>query len=413
MDPRCGRKTKHDYAEILTCLVIGYLVGRYSLRRCLAWSRRHIKWLQKYLELKNGIASVSTVSRLLSSIDEEMFCYALIEWVTEMLDTKGIHIAIDGKALRGGTEKIKDGKIPYILNAIDTVTGMVIAQLPISEKTNEMTAIPKLLELLNIHKSIITIDAIGTTQPIIDSIKNGGGHYLLTVKKSNPLTYEELKDIFEKLEKEKGTGKGKENCQYQSIYKEYMETYDSCEKNEKNRGRIEYRKLDICENAQTITMKENEPSIQTIGWLRQVRIPIEKDESGNAITPDLKTFLEKGSIRNPKITVGDALTDDVHQVGIISDLSIRAKEALEIKRSHWKIENTLHHVLDDVLREDHSSARKSKNNLAVIRKYVYNILKIACIHDDTGKGVQEMSDMFADDPDLIAKYVFTGIQKVR
>ena len=192
-----------------------------------------------------------------------------------------------------------------------------------------------------------------------------------------------------------------------------LETYDSYEKDEKNRGRIEYRKLDICENTQTITMAKKEPGIQTIGWLKQVRIPIEKDAAGNDITPDLKTFLEKGSKRKPKITEGDALIDDIHQVGIISALSIRAKEALEIKRNHWKIENTLHHVLDDVLREDRSSARKSKNNLAVIRKYVYNILKIACIRDDTGKGIQEMSDMFADDPNLIAKYVFTGIRTVR
>jgi hypothetical protein len=77
------------------------------------------------------------------------------------------------------------------------------------------------------------------------------------------------------------------------------------------------------------------------------------------------------------------------------------------------VENTLHHVLDDVFREDRSSARKSKNNLALIRKIAYNILKIACIQDDTGKGIQEMSDIFSDDLDLIAKYVFGAIQSFR
>lgn len=203
IDPRSERKKKHDHAEILTCLVIGYLIGRFSLRRCLAWCRRHLDWLRKFLELKNGIASVSTVSRLLSSIDEEMFCLAFIEWTTEMLNSRGRHIAIDGKALKGGTERLKDGKTPYILNAIDTLTGLVIAQLPISEKSNEMTAIPRLLELMNIKESIITIDAAGTTQPIINTIEKGKGSYLLTVKKSNPLTYKELEDTFEKLEKEK------------------------------------------------------------------------------------------------------------------------------------------------------------------------------------------------------------------
>lgn len=408
IDPRADRKKKHDHAEMLTCLVIGYLVGRLSLRRCLTWCRRHLDWLRGFMELKNGIASVSTVSRLLSSLDEEMFCLAFIEWMTELLGSKGLHIAIDGKALRGGTERIKDGKTPYILNAIDIMTGLVIAQLPMVEKENEMTAIPKLLELLDIGDSMITIDAIGTTQPIIEAIEKQGGQYLLPVKKSNPLTYKELEELFKNLEQEISLEDSRN-----SSYEEYLQSYERYETNEKNRGRMEYRQMSTCQKVEILTRTEAIPGIKTIGWLRQVRIPIEKDKEGNDITPDRKTFLEKGTVRRPKVTVGDELTDDVHMVGIISNIKIGAKEALEIKRSHWKIENALHHVLDDVFREDRSSARRSKNNLALIRKFVYNIIKIACIHDDTGKGVQEMSDQFADDLSLIAKYVFTSIPKIR
>ena len=100
-------------------------------------------------------------------------------------------------------------------------------------------------------------------------------------------------------------------------------------------------------------------------------------------------------------------------VGIISDIEIEAEDALKQKRAHWKIENTLHHVLDDTFREDRSSARKSRNNLALIRKFAFDILKIACSHDDAGKGIQKMSDWFADDINLIAKYVFHGIQRIR
>lgn len=171
--------------------------------------------------------------------------------------------------------------------------------------------------------------------------------------------------------------------------------------------------MSICKNVQTITMTENFPEIKTIGWLRQIRIPIEKDSDGKDITPDLKTFLEKGTLRNPKITVGDELTDAVHVVGIISNIEMGAEKALMVKRSHWKIENSLHHVLDDIFREDRSSARKSKDNLALIRKFAYNLIKIACIHDNTGKGVQEMSDIFADNLNLIAKYVFSSIPQIR
>lgn len=157
IDPRCGRKTKHDHAEILTYLVVGYLAGRDSVRRCLKWCENHIDFLRQHLELKNGIASPATVSRILGNMDEEIFCLAFIEWMTGILNMKGINIAIDGKALRGSTEKIRNRQAPYILNAIDTATALVIAQLPITEKGNEITAIPKLLKLLNIQGSLVTI----------------------------------------------------------------------------------------------------------------------------------------------------------------------------------------------------------------------------------------------------------------
>jgi len=100
--------------------------------------------------------------------------------MTGILNTKGINIAIDGKALRGSTEKIRNRKTPYILNVIDTATALVIAQLPIAEKENEITAIPKLLKLLNIQENLVTIDAIGTVQSVIDTINEKEADYLLT-----------------------------------------------------------------------------------------------------------------------------------------------------------------------------------------------------------------------------------------
>ncbi len=88
-DPRCGRKTKHDHAEILVCLVIGFLVGRTTMRRSLKWCAKHLSWLRNYIPLKNGVASPSTASRLLSGIDEEMFAFEFMEWIGEILDTNG------------------------------------------------------------------------------------------------------------------------------------------------------------------------------------------------------------------------------------------------------------------------------------------------------------------------------------
>ena len=249
IDPRCGRKTKHDHAEILTYLVVGYLAGRDSVRRCLKWCENHIDFLRQHLELKNGIASPATVSRILGNIDEEIFCLAFIEWMTGILNTKGINIAIDVKALCGSTEKIRNRQAPYILDLI------------------------------------------------------------------------------------------------------------------------------------TLCKKQKE--IKTVGWLEQVRIPMEKDKDGRDITPAYEDFIKNGTVRRPRITAGDNLTDDIHQVGLISSRRMSAKETLETKRNHWKIENSLHHVLDDLFREDRSSARKSKNNLAVNRKIAYNLLLIAILRETT------------------------------
>ena len=407
IDPRCGRKTKHDHAEILTYLAAGYLAGRDSVRRCLQWCKNHIDFLRQHLELKNGIASPATVSRILGNIDEEIFCLAFIEWMTGILNTKGINIAIDGKALRGSTEKIRNRKTPYILNVIDTATALVIAQLPIAEKENEITAIPKLLKLLNIQESLVTIDAIGTVQSVIDTINEKEADYLLTVKKGNPLTYQETKEMFAEL--------GKENERITAhpdqtvTYDKQMDSYDVFKTIEKNRSRMEYRTMQICHNTDLITLCKKQKEIKTVGWLEQIRIPMEKDKDGKDITPAYEDFIKNGTVRRPRITTGDDLTDDIHQVGLISSREMSAQETLKIKRNHWKIENSLHYVLDDLFREDTSSARKSKNNLAVIRKIAYNLLRIAILREKTESGPTEMRDQFNDDLTLIEKYAFRGI----
>ncbi|MCI6676437.1 MAG: ISAs1 family transposase [Clostridiales bacterium] len=357
MDPRCGRKTLHDHAEILTCLIAGYLAGRNFIRRCLKWCENHEDYLKQHMELKNGIASPATVSRILGKIDEEMFCLSFIEWMTGILSTKGINIAIDGKALRGSMEKIKDRQAPYILNAIDTATALVIAQLPIAEKENEIPAIPKLLDLLNIQGSLITIDAIGTAQPVMDTIRKKGADYLLTVKKGNPLTYQETEEMFRELAKEKKQVTA--HPEKTAVYEKQLASYEVFKTSEKNRSRMEYRTMQICHDTELITLCEKQPEIKTVGWLEQVRIPMEKDREGNDITPDYKEFLKRGTVRKPRITSGDMLTDEIHRVGIISSRKVSAQEALEIKRGHWKIENSLHHVLDDLFREDRLSARRN------------------------------------------------------
>ena len=141
-----------------------------------------------------------------------------------------------------------------------------------------------------------------------------------------------------------------------------------------------------------------------------MRIPVERDTEGNDITPDIKTFLEKGSRRRPKLVQDEEVGRDIQKTGMISDMELTAEEMGRIKREHWSIENRLHHVLDDTFREDRSPAKKSKNNLALIRKFAYNILRIATLYGDCSEIMTEAMDDFSDDRYLREKYIFNGIK---
>lgn len=194
----------------------------------------------------------------------------------------------------------------------------------------------------------------------MDAIRENEADYLLTVKKGNPLTCQETEELFAELKKEQE--QLTEHPEKAAACEKQLASYEVFKTSEKNRSRMEYRTMQICHDTELITLCRKQPEIKT--------------------------------------------------VGIISSRNISAQEALEIKRNHWKIENSLHHVLDDLFREDRSSAKKSKNNLAVIRKIVYNLIRIAIFKEKKESGPTEMRDQFSDDLTLIEKYVFKGISRL-
>ena len=408
-DSRCGRTCKHDHAEVLLCLICGYLAGRCTIRRSLDWCRNHLEELQKYIPLKNGVASPATACRILCGIDEELFLYAFMEWIGEIVPTMGQHLSIDGKALRGSASPVNDERYTMTLNVVEAKTGLVVSHLPIREKDCEITAIPQILRMLNIKGSTISIDAIGTQTKIMRQIIAQGGHFVLLVKKNQPEAYEEICKCMGELAQD--DEKMKKDPGYHPRYPEHQKCYQAVSREEKNRDRHEYRNCSVCTNVSLLTKtKEEWPFIKTIGQNLQVRIPMERDKEGNDITPTWREFLNSGSRRKPRPASGDSEQSDIQRVGIISDEIMTPDKILDIRREHWAVENRLHHVLDDTFREDRSPARKSRNNLALIRKYAYNILRIAIITGAcTHKIITEAMDSFCDDRTLMEKYVFNGI----
>ena len=408
-DPRCGRTSKHDHAEVLVCLVTGFLAGRLTIRRSLKWCRKHLEWLRQYLPLKNGVASPSTACRILAGIDEELFALQFTAWIGEIVETRGIHLIIDGKALRAAMEKVKSFRAPMVMNAIDAATGLVLAQLLLQNKECEITAIPELLKVLDIRESTVTIDAIGTQTEIMGQIIRQGGHFVLAVKRNQPQSYEEMEKYFRELTED--YGRMREDSRIQPRHPEMMKVYEEICLKEKNRDRYEIRRYRVCRYPALLTKTQEEwPFIRTAGEAEQIRIPIERDENGNDITPDEETFRKQGSRRKPKPKKGDGEDSDIQITGMISDRELTAEEMGGYKRAHWAVENKLHHVLDDTFREDRSPAKKSKNNLALLRKFSYNLLRIAMIREKRSDLMTEMMDEFCDDHALIEKYVFRGIK---
>lgn len=392
-DSRKERNRRHEQDEMLTCLIIGYASGHTTLRRALGWCRRNISLLREGMALRNGIASVSTVSRMLNRIDMEMFLSALLQWVHEIVKPDGKHIAIDGKMLRGSVDRAKGERSTVLMNAIDTVTGLVLAQLPVKDKGCEITGLPEILRLLELKGNVVTIDAIGTHTSIMEEIIGRGGHFVLTVKDNQEDTKREIMEFFADPECRKS------------------DKYDKHTEHERNRERQEYRVYEAYKGADCISRKKEDwPFLSTIGKASHVRILKVKDSSGDDVTPSREVFLKKGSRRQPLPVDGTEREDAVQVTGMISDLELDAEEMGRYKRDHWKIENTLHHVLDDTFREDRSPARgTAKINLALVRKFAYNILRLIMNDGPENLTMTETMDRFSEDRSLIRKYVFNGL----
>ncbi len=349
----------------------------------------------------NGVPSVSTMSRVFAAVDEEMVSLALTNWIGEIHNTRGIHIAIDGKGLRAAARKVRDERTPYILNAIDTASRLVIGQLVIQGKTNEMTAIPELVELLETGGNTITIDAIGATKNIMNAIHDNGGEFALQVKKNCPELYAELMRLFEGLSEDREN----DTKEFQDKYGRY---YSEAKTTEKNRERYEYRTVQSYSRPGGI--QESRPHIASVGRAKQVRILQIQDDCGNDITPDLTEFLEEGSRRQPKRETAEGTDHDAEWFGLAASKVLNAEEMLDYKRKHWAIENCLHYVLDETFGEDKSTIKLGKNTMSLLRKCAYNIARLLQMENLKGqRGIPDIIDDVCDNLKIGFQMIFSPI----
>ena len=354
IDVRDSSGKRHCLTHILVMSVCGILQKRMDFEDIYDYAKAHEKWFDKKLRLWNGIPSVGTFRNVFRLIPAESFLEIFLKWINCIIKEKsGKQIIIDGKAIRGATEKCTNGNIPYIVSAYLADIGISIGQVKVDDKSNEIKAIPDLLDLLDIEGCIITIDAIGTQTKIMDKIKDKGGEFVLPVKMNNKGINEEIIKYFnDSLEDDFKTlikGKQKEEkIEYINKYGERFEVYIT---RENTHGREEER----------IYVKSN-----NVNWL--------KDNKWK-------------HVRSIVMAINNTTVHDNSIRYYLSSIDLPVKELAKIIRKHWQIENNLHWVLDMYFYEDLSRNRKDNalENLSILRKLCYNIIKLDTRYDRINK----------------------------
>jgi predicted transposase YbfD/YdcC len=321
-DPRKpSNGTRHDFQEMLVMTIAAVLSDCDTMEDVVEWSRVHESWLRRFMALKNGIPSEDTFLRIFRLLDPKGFEACFRRWVAQVVTQLNGTIAVDGKTVRGsgtgGEQAI------HMVSAFATELGLVLGQEKVASKSNEITAIPELLDALYLKGFLISIDAMGCQKAIARQIVGKKADYLLAVKGNQPGLLQAIQDAFVD--------------QKEAVM--HIGDIDT------GHGRIVAQRCSVLPAA-GIVFEADWPAcavIARIDSLRQVK--------GKA--------------------------SELEQRYYISSRNLAPAELAQAVRSHWAIENQLHWVLDVTMREDASTIRKDNapENLSLLRKIVLGILR--------------------------------------
>ena len=329
-DPRIDRRKLHPMPEILLLTLCAVICGAESWDDIEMFGKSKLVFLRQYLPYEHGIPSDDTVRRFFRAIDTTQFQRLFVEWVRVWLspEVAGNVVAIDGKTLRGSHD---GGQSPiHLVSAFASEVGIILGQVKTSEKSNEITAIPELLEWLDVRGAIVTIDAMGCQKAIAEKIIDKGGDYLLALKGNQSSLHDDVRLHFE------------QPAPTSLIRMTRAETVD------KGHGRIEVRQCRLSTD---------------IDWLR-------------ARHPEWKNMSSIVAIDSERL-IGDTTAQETRY--FISSSQAPAPQILAAVRLHWGIENQLHWVLDMSFGEDQSRIRKDNapTNVAIIRHAALNMIRQA------------------------------------
>jgi len=331
-DPRSAEKVRHKLLDLIILAVLGALAGADAWTEIESFAEDHEEWLRSFLQFSGGIPSHDTFGRVFSRIDPKAFTECFLSWVQAIrpLMPRDV-VALDGKTLRRSFDSAAEKSALHMVSAFSHQSGLVLGQRAVDGKSNEITAIPELLKMLDLKGCIVTIDAMGCQKSIASEIVKRKADYVLALKGNQGLMASDVAEYFS-WAREK---------QFRGIPHCYAET------TEKDHGRIEIRRVWATEDLDWLNAKQKWAGLKSLILVESERIIGEKQS--------------------------------IEQRYYISSLPGKDAEALgAIVRGHWAIENRLHWVLDVSLREDQSRIRKGSapEASAILRHIVLNLLRM-------------------------------------
>jgi predicted transposase YbfD/YdcC len=332
-DPRIEKNQKHPLINVMTIAILGVICGADTWVDIERYGKAKQEWLGTFLDLKNGIPSHDTFGRVFRWLDSEQFQAQFMAWTRHLCElTDGQLVSLDGKKLRRSHDKQHERNGIWMVSAWAGENRMVLGQVKVDEKSNEISAIPRLLAALDISGCVVTVDALGTQIAIAQQIIDAGADYILPIKDNQGTLHEDLLLLFEGFETE-----------------EYAQVlYDS---------------------AKQISQGHDRREIRQCWGVQQPEYPayLRRGPQWPQLTSLVKLLTIRQAPKKIEVTIRY----------FISSWSASAQVFLQRIREHWQIENGLHWVLDIAFREDEARIRKNHapQNMATLRHMALNLLK--------------------------------------
>ena len=330
-DPRVDRTKLHDLLDIVTIAICAVVAGADAWEQIEQFARAKQDWLKSFLALPNGIPSHDTIARVFARLDPDEFQRCFLRWVGALQEaTERRVIAIDGKTLRRSFDRAKGKSALHLVHAWATANHLLLGQVAVDEKSNEITAIPELLRMLEVSGAIVTIDAMGCQKEIARIAREEGADYLLALKANHERLYGQVKAFWEEAYR-----RGFKGYEVMTYHRQWNEGH----------GRFEARRCWATSDLSWLEGREEWDGLRSVVFVESERF------------------------------VGESLA--VEERYYLSSLPADARLLNEAARSHWAVENSLHWVLDVTFDEDRSRIRKggAPENFGLLRRLALCLLK--------------------------------------